>query len=93
MNNFINQFFKKSSNSSFTISSSPIKDDEQNKFLFKFLFKKESKLFKYILGFVAIIIFSYIFNPFVVINAGHRGVVTNFGKVDQFDNSCYAKNS
>lgn len=42
-----------------------------------------AKLLKYGLILLAIIVFISIFNPFVVINAGHRGVKTTFGKVEQ----------
>jgi regulator of protease activity HflC (stomatin/prohibitin superfamily) len=42
-----------------------------------------SKVVKYlVVGILLLILFSWL-NPFVVINAGHRGVITTFGKVDQ----------
>lgn len=41
------------------------------------------KVVKYIAIFIAAIILLSWLNPFVVINAGHRGVITTFGKVNQ----------
>ena len=40
------------------------------------------KLVKFVAFFVALIIIFLLLNPFVVINAGHRGVKTTFGKVE-----------
>lgn len=40
------------------------------------------KLAKFVAIFVALIILFLMLNPFVVINAGHRGVKTTFGKVE-----------
>lgn len=41
------------------------------------------KLFKYIAILIGLLILLSWLNPFVVINAGHRGVITTFGKVNQ----------
>lgn len=41
------------------------------------------KVVKYIAIFIAVLILLSWLNPFVVINAGHRGVITTFGKVNQ----------
>ncbi|MBA3697000.1 MAG: prohibitin family protein [Methylotenera sp.] len=42
-----------------------------------------AKVVKYIAIFIAALILLSWLNPFVVINAGHRGVITTFGKVNQ----------
>ena len=42
-----------------------------------------TKVVKYIAILIAVLILLSWLNPFVVINAGHRGVITTFGKVNQ----------